>query len=166
MHDEYAVCRLCLPLLHHTCLCQAELLLRGIADVKSAFKLSPEWCQRLERAGNMKKVIFVYKTFAGSHPSAVLKQGDILLAVDGTTIVSLSELEKHCMFRKQVGLFALVFMSEMGEAVRVYARVCPRQCACLYGCVRVSVSANGCVSFACANARLCQRFDFWVVPRH
>ncbi len=61
----------------------------------------------------------MYKCFAGSHPAQVLRQGDLLLAVDGKTIVSLSDLEKHCMFRKQV------CCSEMNNACRsvVFTRI-------------------------------------------
>ena len=85
-----------------TWLSQAELLLRSITDVKAAFKLSQAWCEKLEDAGSLKKVMYVYKTFAGSHAAKVLKQGDLLLSVDGETIVTLSAMEKHCMFRKEV----------------------------------------------------------------
>ncbi len=60
-------------------LLQAELLLRAISDVKTAFRLSDDWCQKLEAAaaaaGKQKKVLYVYRVLAGSQAAHSLKPG-------------------------------------------------------------------------------------------
>ncbi len=77
---------------------------RALADVKSAFKLSEQWCKKLEDAGTLKKVLAVTRCIAGSHAAEVLQPSDLVLAVDGKTIVTLNGLEQHCLSRDEVAI--------------------------------------------------------------
>lgn len=71
----------CTPMHHAIQRLQAELMLRSIADARSAFGMSPEWCGKMEKASNTKKVLYVYRVIAGTDTAAKLHPVRVLCGV-------------------------------------------------------------------------------------